>query len=63
MEQIISKGPEEMASMFIRLFDLPIHMEREQFPCAGHYDLVSPFYSDLEMSIFPNKYLVTVKPQ
>ena len=41
MEQIISKGPVEMASMFIRLFDLPIHMEREQFPCAGHYDPVS----------------------
>ena len=30
-----------MASMFIRLFDLPIHMEREQFPCAGHYERVS----------------------
>ena len=40
MEQIISNGPEEMASVFTRLFDLAMRMEREQFLDAGHYERV-----------------------
>ena len=41
MEQIISNGPEDMASVFARLFDLAMRMEREQFLDAGHYERVS----------------------
>ena len=41
MEQIISNGPEDMASVFIRLFDLAMRMEREQFLDAGHYERVA----------------------
>lgn len=41
MEQIISNGPEDMASVFTRLFDLAMRMEREQFLGAGHYERVT----------------------
>ena len=40
MEQIISNGPEDMASVFSRLFDLAMRLEREQFLDAGHYERV-----------------------
>ena len=38
MEQIISNGAEDMASVFSGLFDLAMRMEREQFLDAGHYE-------------------------
>ena len=38
MEQIISNGAEDMASVFAGLFDLAMRMEREQFLDAGHYE-------------------------
>jgi len=41
MERIISNGPEDMASVFARLFDLAMRMEREQFLEAGHYERVA----------------------
>ena len=41
MEQIISNGPEDMASVFARLFDLAMRIEREQFLGAGHYERVA----------------------
>ncbi len=41
MEQIISNGPEDMASVFARLLDLAMRMEREQFLEAGHYERVA----------------------
>ena len=41
MEQIISSGAEDMASVFAGLFDLAMQVEREQFPGAGHYERVN----------------------
>ena len=41
MEQIVSNGPEDMASVFARLFDLAMRIEREQFLDAGHYERVA----------------------
>lgn len=38
MEQIISNGAEDMASVFAGLFDLAMRIEREQFLEAGHYE-------------------------
>ena len=38
MEQIISNGAEDMASVFAGLFDLAMRIEREQFLQAGHYE-------------------------
>jgi len=38
MEQIISNGTEDMASVFAGLFDLAMRMERERFLEAGHYE-------------------------
>jgi len=38
MEQIITNGAEDMASVFAGLFDLAMRMEREQFLDAGHYE-------------------------
>ena len=38
MEQIISSGSEDMASVFAGLFDLAMRTEREQFLGAGHYE-------------------------
>ena len=40
MEQIISSGSEDMASVFAGLFDLAMRIEREQFLGAGHYERV-----------------------
>ena len=41
MEQIISNGAEDMASVFAGLFDLAMRIEREQFLGAGHYQRVN----------------------
>jgi hypothetical protein len=41
IEQIISNGLEEMASVFPRLFVLAMRVERQQFLGAGHYERVS----------------------
>lgn len=41
MDQIISNGPEDMASVFARLFDLAMRIEREQFLDAEHYERVA----------------------
>ena len=38
MEQIISSGSEDMASVFAGLFNLAMRIEREQFLGAGHYE-------------------------
>ena len=41
MEQIISNGSEDMASVFAGLFDMAMRIEREQFLGAGHYERVN----------------------
>ena len=41
MEQIISSGAEDRASVFAGLFDLAMQVEREQFLGAGHYERVT----------------------
>jgi len=41
MEQIITNGTDDMASVFARLFDLAMRIEREQFLGAGHYERAS----------------------
>jgi putative transposase len=38
MEQMIVQGPEGMAGVFTRLFNLAMRFEREQFLGARHYE-------------------------
>lgn len=38
LEQLIEHGPEEMAAIFARAFDLAMQLERERFLGAGLYE-------------------------
>ena len=37
MQQLIEHGSDEMASVFARLFNVAMRIERERFLAAGHY--------------------------
>ena len=38
LEQLIEHGPDDMASVFARAFELAMRIERERFLGAGHYE-------------------------
>ncbi len=38
VEQLIEHGPDEMAGVFARLFELAMQIERERHLGAGHYE-------------------------
>lgn len=38
LEQLIEHGPDEIASVFARAFELAMQIERERFPGAGFYE-------------------------
>ena len=38
MEHLIETGPDEIGSVFARVFDIAMEIERERFLCAGPYE-------------------------
>ncbi|WP_223422300.1 transposase, partial [Tateyamaria pelophila] len=38
LEQLIEQGPNDIASVFARAFELAMRIERERFLGAGHYE-------------------------
>ena len=41
LEQLIETGPDDIASVFARAFELAMQIERERFLGAGHYERTS----------------------